>query len=542
MRQIFLIAFLVLAILTAKARGSDALLKKLDETLNQRSSYEALFQNRIETIKSMIISANDWTQVYSINEMLINEYMTYSFDSTLVYLRKNEELATRKNDTERLTHNQFQFVQLYTKSGFHLDATEILRQYEPKSLSPELYIEYARAQHALSGELSAYAVYRDEHRHIRDYYRSELLSKIEANSYEWYDLMREQVLENGNHEAEVEYGLKMMAISNESTNNYARAAYFVSEAYRARGDSLKAFEYLVHSAISDVLSATRDYQSLNSIAQELFADGEIAKAFRYTADHCLPDAISYNGKLRPWQISQFFPQIEKAYQKKLQEQAAQTHKYLLSLAVLAIVLVLLFIVIIRRNRTLQHTRNKLENSYLQIERQNIDLKTINQELKDLNQRIREADQVKKEYISLFLSILSENISTTRQYKNRVLKYIRRGGADRLVEEIEALPPIDEDINQFYKMFDQTFINMYPTFVEQFNALLVDSEETTPKGDDLLTPEQRIFALIKLGITESSRIAALLHYSVNTIYNYRAKIKNKAKVNRDDFEETVKNIR
>ncbi|MBO5563482.1 MAG: transcriptional regulator, partial [Bacteroidales bacterium] len=137
--------------------------------------------------------------------------------------------------------------------------------------------------------------------------------------------------------------------------------------------------------------------------------------------------------------------------------------------------------------------------------------------------------------------LSENISTSRQYRNHVLKYIRRGNDKYLIEEIEALPPIEEDIQEFNKMFDRTFVNLYPDFVECFNALLTEGEAIVPKGDDILTPELRVFALIKLGITESSKIASLLHYSANTVYNYRAKIKNKARGDRELFEEEVRAI-
>ena len=140
-----------------------------------------------------------------------------------------------------------------------------------------------------------------------------------------------------------------------------------------------------------------------------------------------------------------------------------------------------------------------------------------------------------------LGIVSENISKTRQYRNHVLKYIRQGNTKALVEEIEQMPSIDDDILEFYKMFDEAFINLYPDFVERFNGLLADGAAIVPKGDDILTPELRIFALIKLGITDSSKIASLLHYSANTIYNYRAKIKNKARGSRDEFEAAVRNI-
>ena len=186
-------------------------------------------------------------------------------------------------------------------------------------------------------------------------------------------------------------------------------------------------------------------------------------------------------------------------------------------------------------------RKKLQESYLQIDGHNRDLIAVNSRLTSLNAQMQEADKVKQEYIALFLGILSENINKTRQYSNHVLKYIRQGNTKALVEEIEQMPLIDDDILEFYKMFDETFINLFPDFVERFNELLVDGAAIIPKGEDILTPELRIFALIKLGITDSSKIASLLHYSVNTIYNYRAKIKNKARGSRDEFEAAVRNI-
>ena len=186
-------------------------------------------------------------------------------------------------------------------------------------------------------------------------------------------------------------------------------------------------------------------------------------------------------------------------------------------------------------------REELEAEKARVERRNQTLQDVNEQLQSLNGELQESNKVRQEYIALFLQNLSENISTTRQYKNHVLKYIRRGNDKYLIEEIEALPPIEEDIREFNEMFDKTFVNLYPDFVEEFNALLADGEAILPKGDDILTPELRVFALIKLGITESSRIASLLHYSANTVYNYRAKIKNKARGDRELFEDAVRAI-
>ena len=299
--------------------------------------------------------------------------------------------------------------------------------------------------------------------------------------------------------------------------------------------------WLVKSAIADAMCSVRDYMSLITLSELLFRQGDVERAFRYAADHCMTDALHYNGRLRPWQISQFFPQIENAYTGILHRQMETMRNLILVILFVVAILFSLLLYIIKRNRILVSVQDELRESYAEIDSRNHELVEINLKLTDLNAQIQEADKIKQEYIALFLSILSENISTVRQYKNHVLKYIRQGNSKKLVDEIEALPSIDNDINEFYKMFDQTFVNLYPDFVHKFNALLVDGAAIVPKGDDILTPELRIFALIKLGITDSSKIASLLHYSANTIYNYRAKTKNKARCSRDEFEAAVRSI-
>lgn len=323
-----------------------------------------------------------------------------------------------------------------------------------------------------------------------------------------------------------------------NSRQYARAAFFVSIYQQVPDEEIA---WLARSAIADVMCANKDYASLNTLAERLYRQGDIDRAFKYAADHGMPDALFFGGKLRPWQIAQFFPALEQAYAAKNARHTRQMWMLIGLAGLLLIALGGLLFYLSRRQRVLVRTRKALEEEKARVDRRNQTLQDVNEQLQALNNELQESSKVRQEYIALYLQNLSENISTSRQYKNHVLKYIRRGNDKYLIEEIEALPPIEDDIREFYQMFDRTFINLYPDFVNEFNALLADGEAIVPKGDDILTPELRVFALIKLGITESSKIAALLHYSANTVYNYRAKIKNKARGDRELFEDAVQAI-
>ena len=522
----------------------DPLLERLDETLEMKETYQGYFKERIVVLNDVLAEQNDPEQIYNIRKRLALAYKPNSFDSTLNFLLANRAHAVLEGDVLKQTETDFMLVEAYTKAGYHFEASEILGGYSAESVPEEMLRAYYSAAHCFNGETMAYtssdALYAEKEAR-RDYFRTLVLQIIEEGSLYWYDLKREEAEASKDVQKAREYAAKMIECTEVNTPDYARAAYFYAHTFRDEPQSPEREEWLIRSAIADVMCATNDYASLNEISRILFERGDIDRAFKYVADHCMTDALAYNGKLRAWQISKFFPEIERAYQDK---HARQTRRMAGVMAVavgLLILLLLLLIFIFKRQQILDSMRKKLQESYLQIDRHNRDLIAINSRLTSLNAQMQEADKVKQEYIALFLGILSENISKTRQYSNHVLKYIRQGNTKALVEDIEQMPSFDDDILEFYKMFDETFINLFPDFVERFNELLVDGAAIIPKGEDILTPELRIFALIKLGITDSSKIASLLHYSVNTIYNYRAKIKNKARGSRDEFEATVRNI-
>lgn len=504
-------------------KETDAYVKELDDALRERNSYERLLNGRISVIRSLYIDQRDPGALYKINRQMADAYASYSLDSTVKYLNKNLILADSLSDRHKIVETELLLASEYNTAGYNVEASDILQKYGSSLIPDDLKLAYFTVCHSLAGETMAFTNSNEvfiERMAQRDNYRDSLFTLLPFQSFQWLDLKREAAEQSHDTEAARNYAWGMVQMSPENTHDYAKSCFFYQFYLSDQNGAPERIKWLCKSAIADVKCVTKDYAALNTLAMMLFENGDIERSFKYAADYCMPDALVFNGKLRPWQISQFFPKIEKAYRQRRQAQTNATRVLICVIACALVIMILMTYMIIRHQRSLVRVNGKLQA---------------------VNAQFLEANKVKQEYIALFLSRLSENINTTRLYKNHVLKYIRRGNDKYLIDEIESLPPIDDDIQQFYKMFDETFVNLYPGFVSKFNTLLLDGEKITPREGEILSPELRIYALIKLGISDSSKIASLLHYSANTIYNYRSKTKNKAKGDRDKFDSFVRSI-
>ncbi len=539
MSQKFFICALCLGLVSCADR-TDELLLQLDDALSKKDFYEQNLLDRVNVLREILDETDSPQRVYDMRKRIANEFYSYSLDSTIAYCQANKQLAFELGDAHMQTETDLMMADEYTMAGYYIEAKGLLDAIDPTSLPEDLLMQYNMQRLSLAGETLAYStdpLLRESLGAEREHYRNLLYGLLPTDTWDWHTLKMEEDWLGGDAESAFAHAEALAEQSDIYSRKYAIACYYCYK-YSPEGSADK-LQWLVRSATADIMCATKDYASLNELVVLLFSNGDIDRAFRYTADHCMPDAMFFGGKLRPWQIAKFFPEIQRAYEARAARQQKFMAAMIVVLSILVLIIGLLSLVLYRRQKVLDDIRVKLSLSYEKSEEQNNDLKEVNRRMTALNKDLEEANEVKESFIALFLSILSESINDTRQYKNHVLHNIRRGAVASIVEEIEALPPIDEDITEFYKMFDRTFIDLYPNFVEKFNALLRDGEAAIPKGDDLLSPELRIFALIKMGITDSSKIAALLHYSVNTIYNYRAKMKNKAKGDRNKFEDYVK---
>jgi hypothetical protein len=317
-------------------------------------------------------------------------------------------------------------------------------------------------------------------------------------------------------------------------------AYGISSAYLGKKDRILEKQWLAVSAIFDIQSANKEYISLRRLAFLLYEDGDVDRAYKYIR-RSLEDALFCNARLRTYEISQMLPIIDKAYQNQTEARQKQLVTSLVSISILSLFLLIAILLVYRQMRKLSVARKELSIANEQLNNLNHELSLTNDQLNSTNATLVEANLIKEEYIGRYMDQCSLYIDKLDGYRRLLNKTAAAGKIQDLLTAIKSKQFIDDELEFFYTNFDSTFLQLFPTFVEEFNNLLVDNEDTQLKQGELLNTELRIFALIRLGIKDSVKISHFLRYSLSTIYNYRTKLRNKALGPRNEFEEKVMQI-
>lgn len=537
---------------SAKLTAQDAILKELDQMLATADNFVKVREAHIANIESMLNTQGITPmQKYNIYKNLYNEYRAFQFDHAMEMLDNRYELSQAMGNRSLMADDQIERALLYASSGMFFEAGKVLdHEIDTLHLSREQLINYYNAQQRFHSDFWHYtsdSEIRNNSGLKKDYYRSRILEITSPNeSIHKYITIR-NLSEQGEWEKAEALNRELLSNYQPDQHEYAMYAYDRARILEAlqRRDEMR--EWFARSAMSDIRTATKDNAALCSLAQNLLECNDVDRAFHYIT-LSLNDALFYNAKLRPWQISGVIPEIEKAYQLKQQIQNENLAKqeehsrYLaIIISILAITLLAIcFYMAILLRRSHNDTR-KIREMNDHIVSTNDELQLLNQKMAAINSDLREANAVKEEYIALFLSMCSDYIEKLTTMQRNIRRKISQGKIADLEKELSSSSIMDEELHNFYQMFDNAFLNLYPNFVDEFNALLKPEAHFEPKRGELLNTELRIFALIRLGICDSSRIASLLRYSVNTIYNYRARTKNNALEDRDGFEERVKTI-
>lgn len=521
--------------------NKDSLERSLNIVIKNRPYYIEKKKQTVKLLEEMLRNSDlTLRSEYEINKKIYNEYVKYKADTALYYLNLNKEISSLIKDDTLINENAIQRAYIYSTKGLFVEATKILEAINAKSLSKDLKTLYYKVCGYYNDHYgqsnNEYAYYKKS-----DLYRDSLLLSIEDTLSLDYKIIKAQDLlykHNPNDAKKILLNL----LENTTDNNPQRAeiAYWLGAIAKDEGDKEAQKKYFIVSAITDLTNSIKDHASLHSLALVYYAEGNVDKAYQFMS-LAMEDAIECNVRYRASEAMESYPIINASYLEKEHEQQNKLRKYLISISILTIILVGATIYIYIQMKRVSRIRKELYRSSIKLIELNEDITHTNKQLKAVNLQLSEANHVKEEYIAIFFDICSEYIHKLDDFRKTLNRLAANKAMDELYKNLKSTSIIETELKELYIRFDNIFLSLFPTFVEDFNALLIKEEQIKLKPNELLNTELRIFALIRLGITDSVKIASFLRYSLSTIYNYRTKARNKAAVSRNEFEEEVMKI-
>ena len=525
----------------------DSLLNVLDKTIKEADTYVQIKENKLHELKKEARKTPPFSvERYNLNNDIYLEYKAYSSDSALHYLNENMLLARQLNDKERELKIQLELSYLLSSIGMYMEAADILnsidRQTLPSSLLGHYYTCYEHVYFEAGAAQPRYKMFASRYVKLSHAYRDSMQITLDPSSATYLWLRETQLREAGKYDEALEFSDRRLAEASFCTPQYALVAYQRFRLFESMGKKDEHLYYLVLSAISDVRSAIKEQSSLMVLAQELNSKGDLKRAYDYI-NFSWEISQFYKTRLRSWMNITPLSMINGNYQDIIKQQNRELLIYIVCVALLALLLVIALIYIYRQMKALSIAKKGLQEVNERLFSLNEELEEVNRHLRSTNLELSESNLIKEAYIARFFKLCSVYVDRLQAYRKLVNKKLQRGQVAELLKMTHLSNDIvTVEVQELYANFDSAFLHLFPNFVESLNALLLPDEQIVLKPDELLNTELRIFALIRLGIKDSSQIAELLHYSVNTIYNYRSRVKTKARVSRDDFEDLVAKIR
>ena len=484
---------------------------------------------------------------------LYDEYLVFRFDSAVAYARKGLRLAQSCDDPNFIQLFTIYRAEILATGGLYSEAEGNLRMLDPQSMDRQMAFKYY---------MTAYKVYSYWSQNSRDVsladrYRQEAVENLRTGMvyldksdpvYNYYQGEYHTYVEPDTLKARRYYQDVLWRVEPDS-HVYALASYALANNYLiADGDEQMYEEHLILAALADVHSCTMETEALLALAVRLYEKGgaEVDRAERYV-NASMEDAGLYNNRLRMMKTAQALPQVITASRAMLKKQ----DKWLMLSVVILVLLVAMMLYLIynmRRQKLKYASRQKTSyNGNAQVEKLNRQLADsrlqqaqLNGQLQELSQRIVESDKRSTRLASVYIDLCTKYIDRLGRYHTMVKQKIKDRQEQELLQAFSTPRIPEDDAASFLNRFDQAFLELYPTFVDDFNALLRPGEQLLQKSPHVLTTELRTFALIRLGVKSTTDIAGLLFLSNQTIYNCRSVIRNKA-INKDTFLDDVMHL-
>lgn len=527
----------------ADSSRADSLLLKLDQAIKERPIYMEQKELKLVELKRLLHRQIPDEERFAILGTLLDEYRSFNTDSSLHMAEEREQIAIRLGNREYIDNARMNKADVLGMTGMYKEVMDLMRNIHIDRLPVDIHPYYYHIYRTVYGLMADYAVTAYEKKlytELTDKYRDSLLLVNKDNLLIHTLIQSDQYNVRNEYDKAIRLLTDYLALQKDYEHDVAICAYTLSESYRLKGDKEKEKEYLIVSAMADMKTAVREYISLRKLAVLLYQEGDIERAYSYVKI-CMEDAAACNARLRKLEILEIFPIINDAYQQKTEKQQEQMKWALVSISLLSLFLLLAIFYVYKQMKKVAAARREVIDANKRLKELNDELHLSNAQLKEANHSIAENSYLKEEYIGRYMDQCSVYLEKMDNYRRSLGKIAATGNVEELYKNIKSSKFIEGELKEFYTNFDNTFLQLFPTFVEDFNALLADDEQISLKAGERMNTELRIFALIRLGITDSVKIAQFLRYSVTTIYNYRTKVRNKAAGDRDLLEQEVMTI-
>lgn len=543
-RTILLTIFILLAkVGNAGKINLDSLYLCLDNAIANSDKYVSRKNHHINVLKLKYYSTQSDMEKYDVGQQIYNEYHALMNDSAIAWLHRCIDVADKMNRVDLKNHSLIMIAHQFAASGFYSEAINYLSMVPQYAIKDSLAVEYYFTYSHLYGEMAFYANdwgMKQKYFKLSDQYRDMYFKIISHNSLLYISQRSMQLCNQRKYGEAMKYNNLWLTKVKRDTHDFAIVAFFRSEIYKNVHNVEMQKYWLTQSALYDIRCAVMDQSSLWSLADIVNRDGNVERSYNYIefSWRCIS---AFSTHMRGWAVSPILTMISSNYREKVKMANTNLRYMIGTVSLLSLFLLFLLISVVRKGRQLRVARNELRDINSELASLNGQLKDANSELSTVNLRLCESNIVKDEYIGKFLSICSAYIDKIDNYRIRVNRKVKANQYKELLQMTSSQQLKEDELKELYDNFDSVFLHIFPNFVADFNALLLPEFQIALPDKNRLTTDIRIFALIRLGIDESSRIAEFLRYSPNSIYNYRARIKSRAICNRDDFEKRVKEI-
>lgn len=555
-----LISFLLFASLWAEEKHSvetESWLLRLDSAIQQRQVFDAMKSKRLSEMYKKKESLRSTSEILSFNTQMYDEYYVFDSDSAMNCVVQNLKIAQQTNNEPLIHEWRIKQSFVLAATGLLKESLDVMESLDVSRLSNENKIAYYNQMVYLYGHFGQYTGTGE----LQDYYiglerqYNDSLHAIVTPSdpqYLWFGVW--YLIGKGQQDVLKERLQKTVSQSSLTTRYDAMAAYALARVYKENGNEDMFVRCLAMSGIADIRASNKDVASLQELAEFLVDQGEIIRAYNYI-NVCLQISQEYRNRVRAVSISRVYDRILQAFLDRDMDQRARLKKTNVALISLLVLLAIAIVFIVSSLLRLRKSRYRLHEVNKELKRRRSEIASVNQHLKEANEslidvnekmkkaneQLRESNLVKEEYVGYVFAICSNYISKLEEFR----KDINRKAKAKMLKEILSMTDketvVQDELKEFYQNFDAIFLRLYPTFVEDFNALLNPEERIVPRKGELLNTDLRIYALVRLGINDSVKISEFLHCSPQTIYNNRLKVRNKSKLSKTEFTEALRKI-